>query len=139
MQGVMMLIGMLTRMLVHVCIVHIHQPFLCLHTCSNAQALDASADGYGRSEGCVVMLLGHAHTSPQNPPLAFLMGSAVNQAGQSSALTAPNGPSQQRVLRAALAGAACDPVTPLAALQLHGTGTVLGDPIEVGACTFVVT
>lgn len=60
----------------------------------------------------------------------LLAGAAVNQAGQSSALTAPNGPSQQRVLRAALSNAHVD-AGALVALQLHGTGTPLGDPIEV--------
>jgi len=66
--------------------------------------------------------------------LAVLVGSAVNQDGRSSSLTAPNGPSQQEVINAALhAGelAAAD----VSHLQMHGTGTPLGDPIELGAAT----
>jgi acyl transferase domain-containing protein len=65
-------------------------------------------------------------------PLAILAGSAVNQDGRSSSLTAPNGPAQQEVIRSALkaAGLAGGAMT---ALQLHGTGTPLGDPIELGA------
>jgi hypothetical protein len=59
-------------------------------------------------------------------------GSAVNQDGRSSSLTAPNGPAQQEVLRAALADGGLTPAD-LSGLQLHGTGTALGDPIEVGA------
>ncbi len=54
------------------------------------------------------------------------------QDGRSSSLTAPNGPSQQDVIRAALADAGVS-ATSLAALEMHGTGTSLGDPIEVGA------
>ena len=59
------------------------------------------------------------------------MGSTVNQDGRSSSLTAPNGPSQQALIRTALhlAGVGSGSV---GALQLHGTGTALGDPIEVG-------
>lgn len=91
------------------------------------QALDAAADGYVRSEACVMLLLG---PPTEDDGHVLLAGTAVNQAGQSSALTAPNGPSQQQVLRAALASANVAPGT-LAALQLHGTGTPLGDPIEV--------
>nr|AQS99313.1 type I polyketide synthase [Gambierdiscus polynesiensis] len=54
--------------------------------------------------------------------LAMLVGSAINQDGRSATLTAPNGPSQQTCIWEALCIAEC-----------HGTGTALGDPIEVGA------
>ena len=59
-----------------------------------------------------------------------LLGSAVNQDGRSSSLTAPNGPAQQAVVRAALACGSLEP-SAIGTLQLHGTGTALGDPIEV--------
>ena len=59
------------------------------------------------------------------------------QDGRSSSLTAPHGPSQQDVVRAALERAAATPAE-LAGMQLHGTGTPLGDPIEVGALCDVV-
>ena len=58
------------------------------------------------------------------------------QDGRSSSLTAPNGPSQQDVIRAALARAGAA-ASSLAALEMHGTGTSLGDPIEVGAALAV--
>lgn len=76
----------------------------------------------------------HAHT--KQPVLAgpAHAGSAYNNDGRSSSLTAPNGPAQTALLRAALAscggGAAAADV---AALSLHGTGTPLGDPIEISA------
>ena len=75
--------------------------------------------------------------SSQEAALAWVHGSAVNQDGRSSSLTAPNGPAQTALLRAALdtagAGAAA-----VAAVSLHGTGTPLGDPIEVGAAVAVL-
>ena len=54
------------------------------------------------------------------------------QDGASNGLTAPNGPSQERVIRAALASAGLGPGD-VDVVEGHGTGTVLGDPIEVQA------
>ncbi|MFE6489710.1 acyltransferase domain-containing protein, partial [Streptomyces sp. NPDC057757] len=64
--------------------------------------------------------------------LAVVRGSAVNQDGASNGLTAPNGPAQQRVIRAALANARLAPGE-VDAVDAHGTGTRLGDPIEANA------
>lgn len=61
-----------------------------------------------------------------------VMGSAVNQDGRSSSLTAPHGPSQQNLIAAALEDASLGPRA-VEFVALHGTGTPLGDPIEVGA------
>ena len=65
-----------------------------------------------------------------------VQGTAVNQDGRSSSLTAPNGPSQQQVMRLAFSEGSLDPVQ-AASLELHGTGTALGDPIELGAAAAV--
>jgi len=59
------------------------------------------------------------------------------QDGRSSSLTAPNGPSQQMVISGALKDSIILP-SEVAAIELHGTGTALGDPIEIGAATAVL-
>ena len=61
-----------------------------------------------------------------------MKGSAVNQDGRSSSLTAPNGPSQQALVASCLQEANLDAAA-MALVAVHGTGTPLGDPIEVGA------
>ena len=76
------------------------------------------------------------NTAPEQPQ-AFLVGTAVNQDGRSSSLTAPNGPAQQAVIIAAMAASGTSP-SHMALLQMHGTGTPLGDPIEIGAATAVL-
>ena len=94
------------------------------------RSFDSSGDGYGRGEGFAVALLSQAR--PGQRALALVCSSAVNQDGQSSGLTAPNGPSQTKLVinalrQGSLAAAA------LRFVAVHGTGTPLGDPIEVGA------
>ena len=112
------------------------------------KTLDASADGYVRGEGCGVLVLHTAHVHGQqitaangfdigSSAVAVLRGSAVGQDGRSSSLTAPNGPSQQQAIREALATALMEPGE-MTSLQLHGTGTPLGDPIELGAAQAVL-
>jgi Beta-ketoacyl synthase, C-terminal domain len=61
----------------------------------------------------------------------------ISQDGRSSSLTAPNGPSQQMVIHGALVDAELAPDA-LSGLEMHGTGTALGDPIEVGALSAVM-
>src|SRR5690606_28305377 len=61
-----------------------------------------------------------------------ILGSAANQDGASSGLTAPNGPSQEAVFRDALANAGVSPAE-VGFVETHGTGTTLGDPIELQA------
>ncbi len=102
------------------------------------KTLDAAADGYVRAEAVGVMVLQALRSGgdSSSAPLALLAGSAVNQDGRSSGLTAPNGPAQQEVVRSALAAAGLS-AADVSTLQLHGTGTGLGDPIEVGALAAV--
>jgi acyl transferase domain-containing protein len=94
----------------------------------------ASADGYGRGEGVGVVALMRLDEAEREgrPILALVRGTAINHDGAASGLTVPNGPAQSEVIRAALADAGVD-AHDLGWIEAHGTGTLLGDPTEVGA------
>ena len=70
--------------------------------------------------------------------MASFLTRVTFQDGRSSSLTAPNGPSQQEVIKRALEDAGFGP-SQIGAVELHGTGTTLGDPIEVGALCAVMS
>ncbi len=98
------------------------------------KAFDAEADGFVRGEGCgmvALKLLSQAQLDGDRI-LAVIRGTAVNQDGASSSLTAPNGPSQANLIRQALANGGVLPGD-VSYIEAHGTGTALGDPIELQA------
>ncbi|MCM1984976.1 type I polyketide synthase [Lyngbya confervoides] len=98
------------------------------------KTFDASADGYVRSEGCGVIALKRLSDAQQNGDsiIALIKGSAMNQDGRSNGLTAPNSLAQQAVIRQALANSGFE-ADQVDYIEAHGTGTSLGDPIEVNA------
>ncbi|KAH8061319.1 hypothetical protein JL720_13428 [Aureococcus anophagefferens] len=83
-------------------------------------AFDGRADGYCRGEGAAAFAVAADDGESD-------LATAVRQDGKSASLTAPNGSSQKRLLGAVAPGRAGAP------LEAHGTGTALGDPIEVAA------
>lgn len=94
---------------------------------------DMGGDGYGRGEGTSMV---YTTFGKEERDLELqegcAIGNKVNQDGRSASMTAPNGPSQQMCIKASLREAQVGPHD-ITASECHGTGTSLGDPIEVGS------
>lgn len=114
---------------------------------ANAQALapdgrcktfDDAANGFGQGEGCGIIVLKRLSDALRDgdPVLALIRGSAINHDGRSSGLTVPNALAQQQVIRQAFANGQVD-AAQVGYIEAHGTGTALGDPIEVDAIAAV--
>lgn len=102
------------------------------------KVFDATADGYVRSEGCGIVVLKRLSDAKRdgNPILAVILNATVNQDGHSNGLTAPNGEAQAQLYRQALMAADLG-AERLHYIEAHGTGTSLGDPIEMRSITEV--
>ena len=98
------------------------------------RALDAAADGFVPGEGVGVFVLRRLSDAlaDGDPIRAVIAASGVNQDGASNGITAPNGAAQTRLIREIYVRHGIDPTT-LGMVELHGTGTRLGDPIEMEA------
>ena len=98
------------------------------------RAFDAAADGFVRGEGAGVVVLKRLTDAQRDGDrvLAVICGSAINQDGRSNGLMAPNPAAQMAVLRAAYSNAGMQP-NEVDYVETHGTGTLLGDPIEARA------
>ncbi|MBI4614801.1 MAG: SDR family NAD(P)-dependent oxidoreductase [Planctomycetes bacterium] len=112
--------------------------FLCraraLARDGRSKTFDASADGYGRGEGCGVLVLARLSDALARGDRirAVIRGGAVNHDGPTSGFTVPNPKAQEAVIRKALANSGVLP-SQVGYVEAHGTGTPLGDPIEIRA------
>ncbi|WP_454780452.1 SDR family NAD(P)-dependent oxidoreductase [Legionella sp. WA2022007384] len=100
----------------------------------HCKTFDEHADGYARAEGCGVLLLKRLSDALRDKDtiLAVIKASAVNSDGRSAGLTVPNGKSQEEVMLKALSQTDLSSGD-ISYIEAHGTGTPLGDPIEVHA------
>ena len=102
------------------------------------KTFDASANGYVRGEGCGIVVLKRLSDAETDGDRIWgvIRGTALNQDGASPGLTVPNGAAQERVIQAALERAGVEP-SDIDYLEAHGTGTEVGDPIEIDATAAV--
>lgn len=96
------------------------------------KTFDQSADGYVRGEGAVLFLIKNANRAlaDNDPILAIIKGTAANHGGRAAGLTVPNPVQQAELLKQAWTDAGIQPQQ-LGYFEAHGTGTSLGDPIEI--------
>ena len=102
------------------------------------KTFDASANGFVRGEGCGMVVLKRLRDAEADGDRIWgvIRGSAINHDGASAGLTVPNGSAQERVIKEALGRAGLESWE-VDYLEAHGTGTELGDPVEVHAAAAV--
>nr|CAM74077.1 Beta-ketoacyl synthase [Magnetospirillum gryphiswaldense MSR-1] len=98
------------------------------------KTFSAQANGYVRGEGVGAVVLKYLSEAEKDgdPILAVVRASAVNHGGRANSLTAPNTAAQADLLRDAHTRAGIDPAS-IGYIEAHGTGTALGDPVEINA------
>lgn len=103
---------------------------------SRCKTFSEDADGYGRSEGCGIIVLKRLSTAIRDKDTihAVIKGSAINSDGKSDGFTVPNGHAQETVIRSALAKSNLSP-NEIDYIEAHGTGTPVADPIEISTLT----
>lgn len=103
---------------------------------NRARTFDDSADGTGIGDGVVALVLKPLSRAKEDGDhiYAVIKGSAMNQDGSSVGITAPNALAQEDVIARAWQDADIDPET-ITYMEAHGTGTSLGDPIEIDGLT----
>ena len=96
------------------------------------KAFSRHANGYGRGEGVGMVVLKKLSAAERDGDHIYgiIRGSAENHGGRSQSLTAPNPKAQAELIRSAFERAGIDPRT-VSYIEAHGTGTELGDPIEI--------
>ena len=101
---------------------------------SRCKPFDATANGFVRSEGAGAVVLKPLSRAIADGDAVYaaIRGSAVNQDGRTNGLTAPNREAQEQVIQTAFSQAGLSPIQ-VDYIEAHGTGTLLGDPIEAMA------
>ncbi|PKM94960.1 MAG: hypothetical protein CVU84_08530 [Firmicutes bacterium HGW-Firmicutes-1] len=96
------------------------------------KTFDKSANGYVRGEGCGVVLLKPLSKAIKDHDTiyAVIKGCAVNHGGHANTMTTPNPNAQAELIVSAWEESNIDPTT-IGYIEAHGTGTSLGDPIEI--------
>ncbi len=109
-----------------------------LSASGRCRPFDTDADGFVRGEGCGIVVLKRLADAQADDDRIWgvIRGSAVNQSGAAAGLTVPNGPAQEKVIEEALSRAGIEP-SQVDYLETHGTGSAMGDPIEVRAAAMV--
>jgi len=100
----------------------------------HCKTFSADANGYVRSEAVVMLVMKRLSDAQRSGDHIYglVRGSAVNHGGRANSLTAPNPMAQTAVIKKAFQAAGIDPRT-VGMIETHGTGTKLGDPIEISA------
>ncbi len=100
------------------------------------KTFDESADGIGLGEGCAVLVLKSLQKAILDGDKIYgvIDGSAINNDGNTMGITTPNPSAQSELIETAIAVANIDPAT-ISYVETHGTGTLIGDPIELNALT----
>ncbi|MGB1249061.1 MAG: type I polyketide synthase [Candidatus Promineifilaceae bacterium] len=106
---------------------------------SRSKVFDADANGFARGEGCGIVVLKRLSDALADGDnvVAVIRGSATNHDGRSNGLTVPSGVAQEKLVRQALANARVS-ADQIQYIEAHGTGTKLGDPIELAALSSVL-
>ena len=102
------------------------------------KSFSAAANGFGRGEGCGVVVLKRLGDAQRDGDriMAVVRGGAVVHNGTSGGITSPSSKAQARVIQAALMDAKVAP-SRVQYLEAHGTGTEYGDPMELGAAASI--
>lgn len=100
----------------------------------SSKTFDASADGYARAEGVSCLYIKHLDQAIRdgNPVRAIIRASASNADGRSRGLTVPNPIAHEALIRQTYQNAGLD-FSETAMVECHGTGTAVGDPLELEA------
>ncbi|RYO94433.1 hypothetical protein DL766_002781 [Monosporascus sp. MC13-8B] len=98
----------------------------------NCKTFDQTADGYCRAEGvCTVILKRLDDAIAENDPiLAVILGAHTNHSAETDSITRPLAEAQKRLFDKILSDASVDPLE-IGYVEMHGTGTQTGDPIEI--------